>query len=60
MDQIMIDVGDDRVQMGAEVTLVGRQGDEMITAEEICELTGAIPYEVPIGVTDRVPRVYVG
>lgn len=59
MDQIMVDVGDDRIRIGQEVVLVGCQGGERITVEEICELTGAIPYEVTIGITERVPRIYL-
>lgn len=60
MDQIMVDVGDDRVQMGGEVVLLGSQGNDRTTVEDICRVTGAIPYEVTIGITRRVPRVYIG
>lgn len=60
MDQIMVDVGDDRVRIGEEVVVIGSQGDERITVEEICELTGALPYEVTIGISGRVPRLYLG
>ncbi len=59
MDQIMVDVGEDRVLLGSEVVLLGKQGAERITAEDICGLTGAIPYEVTIGITRRAPRVYI-
>ena len=58
MDQIMVDVGHDRVRIGQEVVLIGRQGGERVTVEEICRLTGAIPYEVTIGINSRVPRIY--
>jgi len=59
MDQIMVDVGNDRIMIGEEVVLIGSQGKENITVEDICELIGAIPYEIPIGITERVPRIYV-
>jgi alanine racemase len=59
MDQIMVDVGDDRIRVGEEVVLIGRQGYERITVEEISELTGAVPYEITIGITNRVPRLYL-
>ncbi len=59
MDQLMVDLGPDNPpEVGAKVTLIGRQGDQEITVEEICRLTGNIPYEVPILLTTRVPRVY--
>lgn len=60
MDQIMVNVGDDWVRIGEEVVLIGRQGNERITVEEICQLTGALPYEITIGIAGRVPRLYLG
>lgn len=59
MDQIMVDVGNDKIMIGEEVVLIGSQGKEKITVEDICELIGAIPYEIPIGITERVPRIYI-
>jgi len=60
MDQIMVDVGDERVRIGEEVTLIGKQDDDCITIEEICRLTNAIPYEIACGITSRVPRLFIG
>jgi alanine racemase len=61
MDQITVDCGPDAaVSVGDEVVLIGRQGDEVITAWEWAERTGTIAYEVVCGVSGRVPRVYVG
>jgi alanine racemase len=58
MDQIMVDCGDDAsVQPGDEVVLLGRQGDEEITAEEWAGLLGTITYEVLCGFGPRLPRV---
>lgn len=58
MDQTMIDVGDDEVAVGDEVVLVGSQGDETITATEVAEVMGTIPYEVTCLVAPRVTRLY--
>jgi alanine racemase len=60
MDQIMIDCEDDAsVKPGDEVVLLGRQGDEEITADEWAGLLGTISYEVLCGIGPRVPRVMV-
>jgi alanine racemase len=60
MDQIVVDCGPDAdVAPGDEVTLLGRQGDEEITATEWAELLGTIAYEVLCGIGPRVPRVVV-
>jgi alanine racemase len=60
MDQIMIDCEDDSsVKPGDEVVLLGRQGDEEITADEWAELLGTISYEVLCGIGPRVRRVVV-
>lgn len=53
MDQLMV-VVDDRVELGDEVVLIGRQGDEEVTATEIADRLGTIGYEV---LTDLGPRV---
>jgi alanine racemase len=60
MDQIVVDCGDDTsVQPGDEVVLLGRQGDEEITADEWADLLGTISYEVLCGIGPRVPRTVV-
>ncbi len=58
MDQLMVDCGDDEVQAGDEVILIGRQGGEEVTAEEWAELLDTIAYEVVCGIGPRVPRFY--
>ncbi len=58
MDQTMIDLGDDVVEVGDEVVAIGSQGSERITATEVAQLMGTIPYEVTCLVTPRVTRVY--
>ena len=59
MDQIVVDVGDDSVEVGDEVVLIGAQGDERVTAEEWAERLGTIAYEIVCGIGPRVPRVHV-
>ena len=59
MDQVMVDCGDDPVAVGDEVVLLGRQGDEVIRAEEWASTLGTIGYEVVCGIGPRVPRRYV-
>jgi alanine racemase len=59
MDLVTIDVTDiDGVSVGDEVVLLGRQGDEEISAEEIAGRLGTISYEVLCSVGARVPRIY--
>ncbi|NLC71218.1 MAG: alanine racemase [Desulfuromonadaceae bacterium] len=61
MDWTVIDVTDiPGVQVGETVTLLGRDGDDQISAEEWAEKVGTISYEVYCGIGKRVPRVYRG
>ena len=59
MDQLMLDVGDLPVEVGDEVVLIGRQGDEEITAASWARAMGTIAYTIVCGIGPRVPRVYV-
>ena len=58
MDQIMVDVGDLSVKIGDEVILIGAQGKNKITAEELARLSKTIPYEIVCGLSSRIPRLY--
>jgi alanine racemase len=59
MDMIMVDVTDfAQLQVGETVTLIGRQGEESIWADEVADWIGTIPYEVLCGIGSRVPRLY--
>ena len=58
MDQFLVDVGDDDVAVGREVTLIGRDGDEHITVEELAGHIDTINYEITTRIASRVPRVY--
>ncbi len=61
MDQITVDLGPrPQATPGDEVVLIGRQGREQITAEEIARLEGTINYEVACAISARVERRYTG
>jgi alanine racemase len=59
MDQFMVDVGGTEVEAGTVVTLLGTDGSEQVTAEELAEHVGTINYEVTARVPSRVPRIYL-
>ena len=60
MDQAIVDVTDiSGVQIGDEAVIIGEQGVASITAWEMADLTGTIPYEVLCNIAARVPRVVV-
>ncbi len=60
MDQLMIDVSDvPEAESGDIVTLIGRDGDDIITADELAAIYGTIGYEVVCGISKRVPRIYI-
>ncbi len=60
MDQCMVNVSHiPAVEVGDEVVLIGRQGEEMITAEEVAAKMGTINYEIPVMFSKRVPRIYL-
>ena len=58
MDMIMIDVTGLDVSPGDEVVLIGRQGDDEITAREIAAAIGTIPWEVVCRLGSRIERQY--
>ncbi len=59
MDTIMVDVTDiPDVSYTSEVVLIGRQGREQVTADDIAEKISTIPYEVLTSIGARVKRVY--
>ena len=59
MDQLMVDVTDiPGVTVSDRVTLVGRDGDEVITMEEISAVADSFNYEFVCGISRRVPRIY--
>lgn len=60
MDQVMVDVTDiPEAEEYDEVTLIGRDGDDEITMEELGTLSGRFNYEIACCINKRVPRVYM-
>lgn len=60
MDQCLCDVTDiPNVSVGDEVALIGKQGNDEITADEIANKIGTISYEVVCGIHSNVKRVYI-
>lgn len=60
MDQMMVDVTHiPEAQSGDPVVLVGRDGDAVISMEEIAEAADSFNYEFVCGISRRVPRIYV-
>jgi alanine racemase len=60
MDLTLINVTDVAgVSLDDQVTLLGRDGELAITAEDVSELAGTISYEIACGISGRVPRVYL-
>jgi len=59
MDLIMVELGEEPVEPGTPFTVIGVEGDEEITADEIAGRMGTINYEVTCMISPRVPRVYV-
>ncbi len=60
MDQIVVDVSHiPEVRVEDEVVVIGRQGEEHITAEEVAHWAQTINYEITTGLTARVPRLYL-
>lgn len=58
MDQLMVNMGDDKVEIGDEVVLIGRMGNDEITVTELADKVGTIPYEITCMINARVPRFY--
>ncbi len=60
MDQMMVDVtGIDGVAVEDIVTLIGKDGGEYISVEELSELSGRFNYEFVCDLSERVERKYV-
>jgi alanine racemase len=60
MDMCMIDLTEvPYAEVGDEVVLLGSQGAECITADEMASRCGSIPYEIFCAIGQRVPRRYV-
>ena len=60
MDQMMVDCGDDPVNIGDEVVVFGTQSGETVSVEQWADALGTITYEVVCAISSRVPREYIG
>jgi len=59
MDVTVVDItGVPDVGLGDTATLIGIDGDERITLDEVAGLAGTISYEVLTGLTPRIPRIW--
>jgi len=59
MDWFLVDItGDHHVKVNDEVTLLGEGQTDCITADEIAEISGTIPYEILCKISKRVKRIY--
>ena len=56
MDYIAVDIGNTPIEVGAQVTLLGKDAGEAIRAEELAELAGTIPYEIVTRIYPQIPR----
>jgi len=59
MDMTMLDVTGVPCALGDVVTLLGRDGDALLTAEEVAAAGALSPYELLTGLRARLPRHYV-
>lgn len=60
MDQFMVNIDDiPQTKEGDEVTLIGQNGQEQITMEELGDLSGRFNYELACCLSKRIPRVYI-
>ena len=59
MDQIMVNIENDSAYNGDNVILIGGEGKEYVTVEDLAKWAGTIPYEILTSINTRVPRVYV-
>jgi alanine racemase len=58
MDQIIVNIEQGSAYNGDEVILLGSDGKNTITCEELAEWAGTVPYEILTNINTRVPRIY--
>jgi len=59
MDMTMLDVTDVRCEIGDVATLIGRDGHDLLTVDDVAATAQVLSYELLVGLKLRVPRVYV-
>jgi alanine racemase len=60
MDMTMLDVTDLACAVGDIVTFIGRDGESLLTVQQVAEWGGLSPYELLTGLRGRLPRLYAG
>jgi alanine racemase len=55
----MVDTDDADISPGDEAVIIGSQGKETISALDLANHLGTIPYEICTAITSRVPRIYI-
>jgi alanine racemase len=60
MDQLVVDCGDLEIAPGDEVVVLGRQGDDEVSAWELAGHADTVAYEIVARIGERVPREHVG
>ncbi|MBN1961369.1 MAG: alanine racemase [Deltaproteobacteria bacterium] len=58
MDQVMVDIGNDSAYNGDEVVLLGSDGKQLISIEEMATWAQTIAHEILTSINTRVPRLY--
>ena len=58
MDMVMLDVTDIACEVGDVATLIGRDGHELLTTDDVAATAGMLSYELLVGLKLRAPRVY--
>ena len=59
MDYLTIEIGDDSIRVGDQVTLLGRNERDVIRAEELAQVADTIPYEIVTGINSQITRVLI-
>jgi alanine racemase len=59
MDMTMVDVTDVPCELGDVATLIGRDGDDVLTVDEVADTAQVLSYEILVGLKLRVPRIYL-
>jgi alanine racemase len=58
MDMVMLDVTDIACEVGDVATLIGRDGHELLTIDDVAATAEMLSYELLVGLKLRAPRVY--
>jgi alanine racemase len=58
MDMVMLDVTDVPCEVGDVATLIGRDGDELLTIDDVARTAEMLSYELLVGLKLRAPRIY--